>query len=164
MSHDQPPTPEAIAEVQARVGAWLERELADNPVVAAVEEATPGDVAAIGSGAKARWYVRLTGEEKSVFTAWFTLRQRTFHYETYLMPAPEENAAELYEHLLRRNQKLRGIALSIGVEDAVFLAGEVPLHALDDDTLDEVLGSLYAATELCFRPAMRLGFGSKFKG
>lgn len=164
MSHDAPPTPEAIEEVRRTIDAWLADELAGNPVVAAVEAANARDVEAIGEGARARWYVRMTGEEKSVFTAWLTLRQRTLHYETYLMPAPETNAAELYEHLLRRNAKLRGIALSIGVEDAVFLAGELPLRAIDAETLDEILGALYEGTERCFRPAMRLGFAGKFSG
>ena len=164
MSHDLPPTPADIENARVAVDAWLARELRDNPVVEAVEQATPGDVAAVGGGAKARWYLRVVGEEKSVFTAWLTLRQRTLHYETYLMPAPETNAEVLYEHLLRRNRTLRGVALCIGEEDAVFLAGEIPLPWIDDDTLDEVLGAIYAGTELCFRPAMRIGFAGKFKG
>ena len=67
--------------------------------------------------------MRVHGEEKDVFTIWFTLRQRTLHYETYVMPAPEENQAEFYEHLLRRNRKLHGAAFAIGDEDAVFLVG-----------------------------------------
>ena len=33
----------------------------------------------------------LRGDEKDVFTIWFHLRQRTLHYETYVMPSPEEN-------------------------------------------------------------------------
>ena len=56
---------------------------------------------------------------------WLTLGQRTLRYETYVMPAPEENAAELYEHLLRRNERLVGAHFSIGIEDAVFLRGEL---------------------------------------
>src|SRR3546814_20451064 len=71
-----------------------------------------------------RWFVRVRGEEKDVFTIWFHLRQRTLHYETYVMPAPEENAGALYEHLLRRNLKLYGAAFAIGEEDAVFLTGQ----------------------------------------
>ena len=44
-----------------------------------------------GAAGERRWYVRLRGEQKDTFTVWFTLRQRTLHYETYVMPAPEEN-------------------------------------------------------------------------
>ena len=42
-----------------------------------------------------RWFVRLRGEQKDMFTIWFTLGQRTLHYETYVMPAPEENHARV---------------------------------------------------------------------
>ena len=65
------------------------------------------------------------GEEKDTFTIWFTLGQRTLHYETYVMPAPEENHEQFYEHLLRRNLKLYGAAFAIGEEDAVFLVGQL---------------------------------------
>ena len=54
--------------------------------------------------------------------------------------------------------------LAIGDEDAVFLVGRVPVEGLDDEVLDGVLGADYAAVELCFRPAMRIGYASLFKG
>ena len=138
---------------EVRIDEWLRRELAENPVVAAVERGAPSE---------RRWYVRVTGESKDVFTIWFTLRQRTLHYETYVMPAPEENHARFYEHLLRRNRKLHGAAFCIGEEDAVFLAGAFPVHAIDDGELDRILGSLYAYVEQCFQPALRIGFASRF--
>ena len=80
----------------------------------------------------------MRGEEKDFTTVWLTLGQRTLRYETYVMPAPEENHGELYEHLLRRNEQLVGAHFSIGVEDAVFLRGELPLAVLDEDELDRV--------------------------
>ncbi|HEX8803864.1 MAG TPA: YbjN domain-containing protein, partial [Acidimicrobiales bacterium] len=92
------------------------------------------------------------------------LRQRTLHYETYVMPAPEENHAAFYEHLLRRNLKLFGAAFAIGEEDAVFLTGQLANGCVDDDELDRVLGSLYAWVEQFFRPALRIGFASRFAG
>ena len=54
-----------------------------------------------------------------------TIAQRTLRYETYVMPAPEEDHARFYEHLLRRNRKLYGATFCIGEEDAVFLAGQL---------------------------------------
>ena len=78
-----------------------------------------------GEPGERRWYVRLAGEQKATFTVWFTLGQRTLHYETYVMPAPVENQAQFYEHLLRRNLKLYGAAFAVGAEDAIFLVGQV---------------------------------------
>ena len=53
-----------------------------------------------GEGDEHRWYVRLRGEEKEHITVWLTLGQRTLRYEAYVMPAPEENVAQVYEMAL----------------------------------------------------------------
>jgi hypothetical protein len=143
----------SLAVTERRIDTWLSRAAAENPVIAAVDR----DVEL-----PRRWFVRMLGEEKSVTTVWLTLGQRTLQYETYVMPAPEENHAEFYEHLLRRNDGLVGAHFSIGAEDAVFLRGELAVGALDEDELDRALGTLYATVEQCFRPALRIGFASRF--
>ena len=142
--------------LDARISAWLERQRTENPVVAAVERDTE-------SGER-RWFVRVTGEQKDVFSIWFHLRQRTLHYETYVMPAPEENHAAFYEHLLRRNRKLYGAAFAIGEEDAVFLVGQ-----LDDAARRRRRARPHPRVALrvgraVLPPAMRIGFASQFKG
>jgi hypothetical protein len=142
-----------FAEVESLIANWLDEQLRDNPTIAAVERIDEGDV---------RWFARVKGESKDVYSIWFTLRQRSLHFETYVMPAPEENSAEFYEHLLRRNRKLRGMSFCIGDEDAVFLAGALPIHAIDEGELDRILGSFYAYVEQCFLPALRIGFASRF--
>ncbi|MGH9186975.1 MAG: YbjN domain-containing protein [Acidimicrobiales bacterium] len=151
----EPLTEAELDELEAAIDVWLGRQLTDNPVVAAVDR---------GEAGERRWYVRVAGEEKDTFTLWFTLGQRTLHYETYVMPAPEQNHAQFYEHLLRRNLGLFGAAFAVGAEDAVFLAGRFPNHALDEDELDRILGSLYAWVEQFFRPALRIGYASRFRG
>ena len=143
----------SLAVVERRIDTWLSRAAAENPVIAAVDR---------DAELSRRWFVRMLGEEKSVTTVWLTLGQRTLQYETYVMPAPEENHAEFYEHLLRRNNGLVGAHFSIGAEDAVFLRGELAVGALDEDELDRALGTLYATVEQCFRPALRIGFASRF--
>ncbi len=143
-----PATPEQLAATEALIEAWLAGEAQHNPSVAAVER----------DGPERRWFVRVNGEDKDVWTAWLSLGQRTLRFETYLMPAPEDNHARFYEHLLRRNRMLTGLHLEIGEEDAVFLAGSLPVTTVSEAELDRILGSLYAAVELIFRPALRIGF------
>jgi hypothetical protein len=145
-----------LAAIELAVDGWLAGFGATNPAIAAIDRGEPGDT-------ERRWYVRMRGEEKDFTTVWLTLGQRTLRYETYVMPAPEENAAELYEYLLRRNDKLVGAHFSIGLEDAVFLRGELPLAVLDEGELDRVIGSLYAYVEQHFRPLLRIGFASRFR-
>lgn len=143
-----------LDELSATIEEWLTVQLQENPVVAAVER--DPDIR--------RWFVRVHGEDKDVFSIWLRLDQRFLHYETYVMPAPEENQAQFYEYLLRRNTGLVGAAFGIGEEDAVFLAGALPNDAVDHDELDRILGSLYEWTERFFRAALRIGFASRFGG
>ena len=151
---DRPATADELEALEGQIDAWLAEQLASNPVVAAIDR---------DEGDARRWFVRLRGEQKDTFTVWFTLRQRTLHYETYVMPAPEENFERFYEHLLRRNMKLFGASFAIGPENAVFLVGQVPVGALDEGELDRILGSLFAYVEQFFRPALRIGFASHFR-
>ena len=143
----------ALDGLEQRIDAWLRAARGAHPAIVAIDRGAPGE---------RRWYVRMAGEAKEFTTVWLHLGQRTLRYETYVMPAPEENQDRFYEHLLRRNTGLMGAAFCIGEEDAVFLAGALPNHAIDHDELDRILGSLYAWTEQYFRPALRIGFASRF--
>ncbi len=151
----RPATPAELDEIERRIDAWAARQLAEDNSVASVERA---------EAPLRRWYIRLLGEEKAVFSVWLTLQQRSLHFETYFVPAPEENQAALYEYCLRRNLKLRGARFAIGAEDAVFLVGEIAAAGVGVDELDRILGTLYEATEQHFRPAMRIGYASRFSG
>lgn len=147
-----PATPEELAALKATIDAWAEAERAENPLLAAVDF----------DAVERRWYVRLRGEEKLVITVWLTLRERSLHYETYFMPAPEENHEACYEYLLRLNARLVGVRFAIGPEDAVYLMGEVAVTAVDEAELDRIVGSAYAYSEQFFRPAMQIGYASRF--
>lgn len=151
-----PPTPpHELAAIEALIDQWLEEEQRDNPVIAAVDRGEPG---------QRRWYVRLKGEEKDTFTIWFTLGQRTLHHETYVLPAPEENQAAVFEQLLRRNRDLYGAAFVVGDEDAIFLVGRLANESVTRDELDRILGSVYAYVERSFRPILQLAFASRLGG
>lgn len=134
------------------VDAWLADLTANQPAVLAVESDHN------------RRFIRVAGDEKSVFTIWLLIGQHTLHHETFVMPAPIENQGEFYAHLLHRNHQLRGLAFTIGAEDAIFLEGRTPLVHLDHDGLDEILGMHFEAVERCFRSAMRIGWRSMFRG
>lgn len=158
----RPPNDDELDRYETRIDAWLVDQHETNQLVDAVER---------DSSAPRRWFVRLLSEEKGPFTIRFHLDQRTLRYETYFSPAPEENEAEFYRHLLVRNMKMYGAAFCVGEENAVFIRGQLGLtHAqlvsdeAVDAELDRVLGSIYVWTEQFFRAAMRIGFASRFKG
>ena len=144
----------AVSALAVQIDEWLQQLQTSNPAVEAVDRSDDDPL---------RWYVRLRGEEKDHITVWLMLGQRTLRYEAYVMPAPEENIAAVYEVALRRNEKLVGAHFAIGVEDAVFLRGELPNAALDEAELDRVIGSLYAYVELAFPTLIRIGYASRFR-
>jgi hypothetical protein len=150
-----PFTGEQLAVLERQIDEWLGELDANHDHIVAVDRSPDDDV---------RWFVRMRGDDKDFTTVWLTLGQRTLRYETYVMPAPEENHAQLYEHVLRRNDRLVGAHFSIGVEDAIFLRGEVPVDRVDRNELDRVLGTLYAQVEQCFKGMIRIGFASRFAG
>jgi hypothetical protein len=143
----------ALARIERQIDEWLSHAKTNNELILAVDRSTDQEV---------RWYVRMSGQEKEFTTVWLTLGQRTLRFETYVMPAPEENAQVLYESLLRRNEKLVGAHFSIGQEDAVFLRGEIPLAALNEQELDRLIGTLYSTVEQSFGALIRIGFASRF--
>ena len=145
---------DALDAIEARIDAWLHDARHGDTIVIAVDRGEPGE---------RRWFVRLRGDDKDITTVWLTLGQRTLRYETYVMPAPEANRGEFYEYLLRRNHALVGAHFSIGPEDAVFLAGELPVAAFDEPELDRVIGSVLAYVERSFRAALEIGFPRLFR-
>lgn len=151
-----PPTGEERAHARSVLTEWLADLVPANPAVAAVVEDEEADLD--------RWFVRVNGESKDAYSVWFTLDQRTLRFESYVMPAPEENHAEFFQQLLRRNWTLRDLAYAIGDEDAIFLRGQLDLRTISDEALDRILGSVYAAVEQGFQPALRIGFASRFSG
>lgn len=147
--------PEQLAVFEARIGAWLDHQRAENPIVAAVDRGEPGE---------RRWYLRLRGEAKDFTTIWITLDQRTLRFETFVLPEPESNRAEIYEELLVRNRKLVGAHFAIGDEHAIFLVGALALGAFSEAELDRVVGSIYAYVEQSFRSLVTRAFIRRVAG
>jgi len=150
---DPPASPEQLESLRSLIDEWAAAEARTNALLAHVEW-VPED---------RRWLVRMRGEDKAVITVWLTLRERTLHYETYFMPAPEEDVERCWEYLLRLNNRLYAMRFAIGAEDAVFLVGQLPLKAVDAAELDRIIGAAYAYTEQYFRAALAIGFGSRFR-
>jgi hypothetical protein len=78
------------------------------------------------------------------------------------MPGPEENVEAVWEYLLRLNLRLFAMRFALGEEDAVYLVGQMPVGSVNEAELDRIVGSVFAYTEQFFRPAMRIGYASKF--
>jgi hypothetical protein len=148
-----PASPAELARLDRLIDTWAARQVIDNPLLEDFDRDPEGR----------RWYLRMKGEDKAFITTWLTLRERTLSYETAFMPAPEENIEALYEYLLRTNTRLYAMRFAIGLEDAIYLVGQLPLAAVSVAELDRIIGASYAYSEAHFRPAMSIGFASKYR-
>ena len=147
-------TQDELDALEQLIDKWLETQKQELPILR--EVVRDADI-------PRRWYVRLEGEARDVSTVWFTLGQRTLKYETYFLPAPENNREKLFELLLRRNYDLVGAQFGIGPEEAIFLTGELPFHAVDEHELDRILGSIWEFVERDWSAVLRIGFTERLK-
>jgi len=146
--------PDELDALEQVIDDWFRRQQKELPIL--LDVARDEDI-------ERRWYARLEGEERDVTTVWLTLGQRTLKYETYFLPYPDDNKEELFELLLRRNYDLVGAQFGIGPEHAIFLTGELPFHAVDEDELDRILGTIWEYVERYWRAALKMGFASQLK-
>ena len=155
MAEAPPASVEELDALERLIDSWLSAAASASPL-SPRSNAAPrtSDAGTCASGARRRRCGRSGSRSASA---------RSTTRRTCCRP-PEEDHARFYEHLLRRNRRLTGLKLEIGPEDAVYLAGATPVPQVTAAVLDGILGSMYAATELIFRPAMRIGYASKFRG
>ena len=109
------------------------------------------------------WLIRLKGDEKDVITLWLSLRQRTVHIETEVIPAPEENRETLYRFLLVKNAEIRELHLAIGPEDGIYLQTQIPIGEVTVERLDEVVGATLTYVEEIYPTAMTMGLSSLYR-
>jgi|TARA_B100001113_G_scaffold351363_1_gene350273 hypothetical protein len=145
-----------LENLEKEIERWLDLSLKENPLFAAFERDSDEPAG------ESRWFIRVLGEEKDTFTLRFMLRQRMLHYETYVMPAPDENKELFFENILIRNRKIVGATFCLGEEDAVFLIGAIPASTVEPNELDRILGTLWVAVEQNFKSLLKIGFASKF--
>ena len=83
--------------------------------------------------------------------------------EAFVLRRPEENREQVYSWLLQRNARMYGVAWSIDSHGDVYLAGKLPLGAVDAEELDRVFGSVLEYSDGSFNVLLEMGFGSSIK-
>lgn len=113
--------------------------------------------------AEAEFLVPLRGEHKLVTNALLTVGGSALIVEAFFMRRPDDNHAEVYAFLLRRNLRMFGVRFAIDSLGDIFLTGRLPLASITAGGIDTVLGAVLSAADECFNPAISLGFSAAIR-
>ncbi len=102
--------------------------------------------------------VKLPGTHKLATMTWLVVGDHSLHIEAFFIRKPDENAEAFYKWLLERNARMFAVSFAVDNVGDVYLAGRLPLSAVDADTIDRVLGSVLTYADEGFDQALKLGF------
>jgi len=132
-------------------------------VILAWKDAAPGEVE-LEPGARAgELVVTLPGERKLRTTVSLLVGDRALTASAFVIRHPDENPAEFYRWLLARNVRMPGIAFAVDGLGDVYLVGRLPLAAVTEDAVDELLGAILTASDGAFNDLLAIGFLSSMR-
>ena len=111
----------------------------------------------VGEG---RWAAQLSGDRKHTIPLGVALSVDRVVFESFFMRRPQENPAEFYEILLRRNARAYGVHFALDPQGDVFLVGARAADGLSVDELDRIVGSILIEADGMFNAAIEVGFKS----
>ncbi|MFW6331151.1 MAG: YbjN domain-containing protein [Gemmatimonadota bacterium] len=107
-----------------------------------------------------RWTTILEGEWKRTIPVLLELGDRRLTVTSLLTGVLDEGHAQVYRLLLQRNQRSGPVHFALDDAGDVILTGTVPLAAVDEATVDELLGRLLETADGTFNQVLRTGFAS----
>ncbi len=105
-----------------------------------------------------RWAVRMRQSVRSATTVWWTVGDRSVIAEAYVLPAPPANQVNVYRLCLLRNHRMWRCHFALDREGALVLTGRLAAAEVNPHSLDLLLGEMYEAVELSFRPLAMMAF------
>lgn len=116
-----------------------------------------------GGARDGEYIVTLPGECKLRTVTSLLVGAKALTTTAFVIRHPDENTANFYAHLLRRNLKMASVAYSIDGTGDVYVGGRVPLAGVDATYLDDVLGAVLDAADAPFNDLLVLGFLSSMQ-
>jgi len=69
----------------------------------------------------------------------------------------------LYKYLLVKNADLRDLHLALGLEEGIYLVGQIPVGEVTLERLDELVGATLHYVDEIFPTAMSMGLASLYR-
>ena len=107
--------------------------------------------------------VTLPGEKKLKTVVSLVVGEQALSISAFVIRNADENHEEFYRHLLRRNLRMPLLAYSIDASGDVYVGGRIPLRAVTEELVDQVLGVVLDAADAPFNELLLLGFRSSMQ-
>ena len=107
--------------------------------------------------------VVLPGEHKLRTTFSLVAGEHSLSVNAFVARHPDENADAVHRWLLERNRRLFGIAYAIDQLGDIYLVGRIPVEAVSEQLLDQVLGAVLSEADGSFNIILELGFRSSIE-
>jgi len=104
------------------------------------------------------YLVKLPGQHKLFTMTWLVAGEHSLQVEAFFCRQPDENHAEFYRHLLRKNGAMYGVAFALDEIGDVHLVGRLPLSAVTPEEIDRILGCVLTYSDDNFDRALEIGF------
>ncbi|MFT4745162.1 MAG: hypothetical protein ACI9AD_001011 [Nitriliruptoraceae bacterium] len=105
-----------------------------------------------------RVMVTVTGQWRRGLPVLLVVEDRHLRCSAMLAGAIEQNRAEVYGYLLKRNERAGDVRFAMDGEGDVLLVARLPLAVVDAAQLDELLGELLTAADETFNHIVGRGF------
>jgi hypothetical protein len=127
-------------------------------LAAIVRDALTGHGLEFDEAQPGAFLVKLPGTHKLATMTWLVVGDHSLQIEAFFIRKPDENAEAFYKWLLERNARMFAVSFAVDNVGDVYLAGRLPLSAVDTDTVDRILGSVLTYADEGFDQALKLGF------
>jgi hypothetical protein len=110
-----------------------------------------------------QFFVKLPGTHKLVTNCWFVVGQHGLLVEAFVCRQPDENHAEFYAWMLKRNARTFAVSFALDKEGDVYLVGRLPLSAVTPEEVDRMLGAVLEYSDTSFDTLLELGFATSIR-
>lgn len=109
-------------------------------------------------GRRGEIVLTLPGEKKLRTVCSVVVSAQAMSVSAFVIRRPDENHADFYRFLLRRNLRMPGVAYAVDQVGDVYLTGRLPIAGVDKDSLDRLLGVVLDACDSAFNDLLVIGF------
>lgn len=100
----------------------------------------------------------LPGERKLRTTVSLVVGRHSVTVNAFVVRHPDERHDDFFRFLLRHNAKHPGLAFGIDPLDDVYLVARLPVEAVTEQTVDELIGQVLETADGTFNTLLELGF------